>query len=161
ETASVLSGSPQLSTTATSSSPAGTYIITASAGTLTAENYAFTFVNGTLIINAATPTVTVMCPAVTFDASAHACVAAATGIGGAAVSGTFILTYNGNAAAPAAAGTYSVSASFTSSDPSYTNASGTGTLVIAQATPVVRVSCPLVHFNHHRHGCTATVAGVG
>jgi polygalacturonase len=161
ETTAVLSGSPQLSTTATSNSPAGTYIITASAGTLTAENYAFTFVNGTLTINAATPAVTVTCPAVTFDASAHTCAAAATGIGGTAVSGTFLLTYNGNATAPVAAGAYSVSASFTSSDPSYTNASGTGTLVISQATPVVTVRCPAVHFNHHQHGCTATVAGVG
>jgi len=161
ETASVLSGSPQLSTTATSNSPAGTYIITASPGTLTAENYAFTFVNGALTINAATPTVTVTCPTVTFDASTHACAAAAMGIGGAAVNGTFILTYNGNTATPVAAGAYSVSVSFTSSDPSYTNASGTGTLVIAQATPVLTVSCPSVQFNHHRHGCMTTVSGVG
>jgi hypothetical protein len=50
DTAAVLSGLPLLTTTATSSSPAGTYPITASVGTLTAANYSFTFVNGTLTV---------------------------------------------------------------------------------------------------------------
>jgi hypothetical protein len=45
-----------LATTATTSSPVGTYPITASAGTLTAANYAFSFVNGTLTVQPA-PTV--------------------------------------------------------------------------------------------------------
>ena len=49
--ASVLSGAPQLSTTATATSPAGTYPITVMQGTLAAANYTFTFVNGTLTIN--------------------------------------------------------------------------------------------------------------
>jgi fibronectin type 3 domain-containing protein len=54
---SVLTGSPSLSTTATSSSAAGTYPITATQGTLTAANYTFTYVNGTYSVVAA-PTVT-------------------------------------------------------------------------------------------------------
>ncbi len=53
----VLSGAPSLSTTATSSSPVGSYTITASQGTLSAANYTFTFVNGTLTINQAVLTV--------------------------------------------------------------------------------------------------------
>jgi hypothetical protein len=49
--AGVVSGSPSFTTTATSSSPAGTYPITPALGTLTAANYSFTtFVNGTLSI---------------------------------------------------------------------------------------------------------------
>jgi hypothetical protein len=48
--ASVLSGTPKVGTTATSSSPAGTYPITITAGTLTAANYTFKFVPGKLTV---------------------------------------------------------------------------------------------------------------
>jgi subtilase family serine protease len=51
--AKATSGQPALSTTATSSSPAGTYPITVKIGTLTATNYSFKLVNGTLTVNAA------------------------------------------------------------------------------------------------------------
>ncbi len=47
-----VTGSPSLTTTATSSSPAGSYPITAAAGTLSAENYQFSFENGTLTVTA-------------------------------------------------------------------------------------------------------------
>jgi hypothetical protein len=50
DTSAVLSGSPLLMTTATSSSAAGLYPITASAGTLAASNYSFAFVNGTFSV---------------------------------------------------------------------------------------------------------------
>jgi|GEM_PF-1580057 len=48
DTGAVLAGSPIITTTATTSSPYGTYDITISQGTLNAPNYAFSFVNGTL-----------------------------------------------------------------------------------------------------------------
>jgi hypothetical protein len=50
ETTAVLSGSPAFSTTATTSSPVGLYPITVTLGTLSAANYTFTFVNGTLSV---------------------------------------------------------------------------------------------------------------
>src|SRR5207249_914002 len=53
EDATVLSGSPALSTTATTNSPVGTYAITASQGTLSATNYDFSFTNGLLTITKA------------------------------------------------------------------------------------------------------------
>jgi MBG domain (YGX type) len=59
DTTAVLSGSPAFSTTATSSSPAGVYPITATQGTLAAANnfpYTFNFVSGTLSVIAA-PTI--------------------------------------------------------------------------------------------------------
>jgi hypothetical protein len=62
QTASVVTGTAVLSTTAVSSSPTGTYAITlSSCGTLTAVNYGFNCSNGNgvLTITAATPTVTV------------------------------------------------------------------------------------------------------
>ena len=48
--ASALSGSPSLTTTATAASPVGPYTITAAQGTLAAANYTFSFVNGTLTV---------------------------------------------------------------------------------------------------------------
>jgi len=57
ETESVLGGAPALSTGATAGSPAGSYTITASPGTLSAINYDFTFVNGTLTVTRAMLTV--------------------------------------------------------------------------------------------------------
>ena len=51
-------GSPNESTTVTSSTPPGSYPITISQGTLASTNYSFTFVNGTLTVNQATLTVT-------------------------------------------------------------------------------------------------------
>jgi hypothetical protein len=60
DTSSVLSGSPAETTTATQGSAVDTYPITITQGTLTAANYTFSFVNGTLTITslgtAATPT---------------------------------------------------------------------------------------------------------
>jgi hypothetical protein len=50
DTQSVVSGAPILSTTATSSSPPGTYPILIRRGTLSAANYVFPVVNGTLTI---------------------------------------------------------------------------------------------------------------
>ncbi len=55
DTGSVVSGAPSEITAATSSSPQGTYPIVISAGTLAAQNYSFTFVNGTLTIGPPPP----------------------------------------------------------------------------------------------------------
>jgi hypothetical protein len=51
ETSQVLSGNASLSTNAALSSPAGTYTITVTQGTLSAANYSFVFKTGTLTIN--------------------------------------------------------------------------------------------------------------
>jgi MBG domain (YGX type)/Chitobiase/beta-hexosaminidase C-terminal domain/FG-GAP-like repeat/Abnormal spindle-like microcephaly-assoc'd, ASPM-SPD-2-Hydin/NHL repeat len=48
--ATAITGSPSLTTTATSTSAVGSYPITIAAGTLAATNYTFQFVNGTLTI---------------------------------------------------------------------------------------------------------------
>ena len=53
ENEGVLSGSPDLSTTATIDSGVGTFPITVTQGTLGAINYAFSFSNGTLTVNCA------------------------------------------------------------------------------------------------------------
>ncbi len=53
DTVTVLRGAPIETTTATSTSAPGTYPITITQGTLSAENYSLTFVNGTLTITGA------------------------------------------------------------------------------------------------------------
>ncbi|HZS08141.1 MAG TPA: MBG domain-containing protein, partial [Blastocatellia bacterium] len=53
-----LSGAPDVATTATASSNAGSYPITAAAGTLSSPNYDFTFANGTLTVTQVPLTVT-------------------------------------------------------------------------------------------------------
>jgi len=45
-----VSGSPSLTTTATTTSPVSSYLITAAMGSLSAANYSFAFVNGSLAI---------------------------------------------------------------------------------------------------------------
>jgi len=54
---SALSGTPTVTTAATSGSAAGSYVITIAAGSMTAKNYALTFVNGTLTIAQSTSSV--------------------------------------------------------------------------------------------------------
>ena len=48
--ATAMTGSPSLTATATTTSPVGSYMITAALGTLAANNYTFKFVDGTLTI---------------------------------------------------------------------------------------------------------------
>ena len=55
---SVLSGNPSLNCSAATNSNVGSYTITPTQGTLSAANYTFTFVNGTLTVNKATLHVT-------------------------------------------------------------------------------------------------------
>ncbi|HEY4356624.1 MAG TPA: Ig-like domain repeat protein [Acidobacteriaceae bacterium] len=56
--ASAVTGAPNETTAATTNSPQGTYPITITQGTLAAANYTFTFVNGTLTVTPAKPTIT-------------------------------------------------------------------------------------------------------
>jgi hypothetical protein len=55
EDTSVLNGSPDLSTPVTSDTPAGTYPITVTLGSLSSTNYTFTFQNGQFTVIAAAP----------------------------------------------------------------------------------------------------------
>ena len=58
DNSSILSGSPVLTTSATTNSPTGTYTITNTIGTLSASSYTFSFTNGTLTVTPASLKVT-------------------------------------------------------------------------------------------------------
>ena len=160
--ANATTGTATFTSPATTSSSVGSYAITGSG--LTANNGNYTFAqaasNATaLTITAATPTVTVTGGTFTYDGNSHAATATAVGVDGITpVSGTFSFTYTppGNSTAPTNVGTYSVTANFTSSDPNYSNATGSGSITITPATltytanrqPHLRRNQPGIH----RHG---------
>ncbi len=87
----------------------------------------------TFNITKATPTVTVSGSAA-FDGKQHSAIISIKGVGGASVGGGFTVTYNGSSTQPTAAGTYSVVVTFTSSDPNYSNTTGTGSFTITSGT---------------------------
>ena len=99
-------------------------------------------------IAAATPSVTMTDVGGEFTGESYPASAAATGVGGASVSGSFAFTYyvgstlngSGTSAPPSAPETYTVTAAFTSGNPDYANALGgpvTFTITAPPAPPVV------------------------
>ncbi|NKA17028.1 MAG: hypothetical protein EBV74_03825, partial [Alphaproteobacteria bacterium] len=66
---SVVSGAPTISTAATTSSNVGSYTITSAANNLSAANYQFSYVNGSLTINKAPLTVTGASTTVTYNSA--------------------------------------------------------------------------------------------
>ncbi len=62
---------------------------------------------------------------------------------------------------PVDAGTYVVTAAFTSADPNYGPAQGTGTLIINKATPTVMVTGGTFAYDGTPHSASALATGVG
>ena len=123
-----------------SSANAGTWTVTATGITLGGASFAnYQLASNTATTSAtitqATPAVNVVGGTFGYDGNAHGASAAAIGVGGAMVSGTFAFTYTppGNMTVPVNAGAYNVSAAFSSADPNYSNAAGMGSLTINQA----------------------------
>ena len=140
DTSAMLSGAPSLTTTATASSPAGNYAITAAVGTLAATNYSFTFVNGTLTVGKATLTVTANNAASTYGHAFPTFTDTVTGfVNGdtqAVVSGSPSLTTTATSNSPA--GTYAITAAIgTLSATNYSFVFFDGILTINNPSPTV------------------------
>jgi hypothetical protein len=140
--ANATTGTATFSSTATTSRSVGSYAITGSG--LTANNGNYTFMQAASNATAltimpapqATPTVTVTGGTFTYDSNPHAATATAVGVDGITpVSGSFSFIYTppGDSTVPTNVGTYSVTANFTSSDPNYTNATGSGSITITSS----------------------------
>ena len=138
DTSSAVTGSANLTTTATASSTVGTYPITASLGTLAAANYSFAFVNGTLSITQVTPAITWAAPAaITYGTALSRTQLNAT----ASVPGTFV--YTPAAGAVLTAGPQTLSVQFTPTDSTdYAAASSTVQLQVNPAKPVITWTSP-------------------
>jgi hypothetical protein len=99
-------------------------------------NYASGSFSYSFAIYAATPTVTMTGGPFTYNGQGQAPTITAVGIDGVTtVPGTVSFTYNGSSQAAVLPGTYAVVATFTPTDPNYTSATASGTLVINRATP--------------------------
>ena len=143
DTAAVLSGSPSLTTTATTNTGAGGYPITATNGTLSAANYAFSFVNGTLTVNPATLTVAANSTNKIYGAANPAFTASYSGF----VNGETASVLTGSPSLITAATTNSsaggypiVATNGTLSSANYAFSFVNGTLTIGQATLTVTAS---------------------
>ena len=131
------------------------YSIVAALGTLKATNYSFTFVNGTLTITKANPTIAVTPYSVTYNASPHTATGTVTGVindtlAGLDLSGT---THTG-------AGTYTDTWTFTDVTGNYNNASGTVTDTIAKATLTVSADSKSKVLNAPNPALTYTITGL-
>jgi polygalacturonase len=109
---------------------------------------------GSIVINPATPTLAASCVEVAYDGSAHSCTGIATGIGGAAVSGSFAFSPGSEINV----GSYPEAGEFTSADSNYASGgSVSGTLQIDRAGQSPTVSCPgPLTYDGNAHGCTIT-----
>jgi PKD domain/MBG domain len=105
----------------------------------------------------------------TYNGNSFPASATASGAGGIAVNGSFAFTYyvggtasgQGSSTAPTTAGTYTVQAAFTSSNPNYDNAdSAPVTFTIGQASPVVTLTDAGGVFDGNSYAATGTIAGV-
>ncbi|HEY3319235.1 MAG TPA: MBG domain-containing protein [Planctomycetota bacterium] len=121
-----------LDTTATASSNAGQYAITASGAT--AANYTITFVDGQLTVTPINATLTLGGLSATYDGNAHAASATTSPEGL-----SYSITYDRSSTAPKNSGRYAVSATIT--DINYSG-SAAGTLAIAKAVPALSWSAP-------------------
>jgi sugar lactone lactonase YvrE len=128
-------------------------------GTFTSSNANYTngTANGTLKIDAATPTLALTCAEVIYDGNTHSCVGTATGVGGATVSGSWSYT----PASATAVGSTPISGTFTSSNTNYTGGTANGTLKIDAATPTLALTCTEVTYDGNTHSCAGTATGVG
>jgi hypothetical protein len=169
--ANATTGTLAFTSTATAASNVGSYAITGSG--LTANNGKYTFAqagsNSTaLTVTKATPTITVTGGTFAYDGNFHPATATAVGIDGITpVSGSFGITYTppGNSTVPINAGTYSVTATFTSTDPNYSNATGTGSITITSSgAPTVTLNnanAPIASFGSSSFSKPMTVAAGG
>lgn len=134
ESLTALTGLPVLTTTATQGSPVGQYPITITQGTLSSNNYAFNFVNGTLTIKngqaqtinfPALPNVTYGAAPITLNASASSTLGITYKVAGPAQISGNVLTITG-------AGTITVTATQNGND-TYAPASATQSFTVGPA----------------------------
>ena len=163
----VVSGSANLSTTATSTSAVGTYSISAAQGTLSATNYTFAYQPGILTITPAPAALSISDggPYTGLPQLAHG---SALGVDGKTpVAGAWTYTYFAGktptgtplAGPPTNLGTYTVVGVFTSSDPNYTGGSAQSTFTITKGMPTLSVTDNGGAYTGKPYAAKATVTG--
>ena len=150
ETSAVVSGAAAYTGAATSATAAGTYTITPAIGSLSATNYNFTpFVDGTLVINISTSTITVNGSIVTGSTSFtytglpqgpdNSTVTGSTGSVTYSYVGTGATSYAASATKPTNAGTYSVTATVAADGNYYAATSAATAFIISPSNLTITV----------------------
>ncbi|MEI6754565.1 MAG: T9SS type A sorting domain-containing protein [Paludibacter sp.] len=113
EGAGVIGGSATYSTTYTNTTAAGTASVTITpiVTSLTATNYSFSPIAGTVTITQATPTLSLASSSVNYNGSAQAAT-----VNGSVSGSASNVKYDGSSTAPTAVGTYAVTADFAPTD---------------------------------------------
>ena len=139
DTASSLTTPPALATTATASSPVGSYSITASGAA--SPNYTISYASGTLTVNAAALTITAMSTSKVYGAALPALTASYSGFvnGDTASSLTTPPALATTATAASPVGSYSITASGAAS-PNYTISYVSGTLTVNAAALTLTIT---------------------
>jgi hypothetical protein len=135
EDASVLSGAPALSTTATASSPVGVHPITIGAGTLEAANYAIEYVDGELTVGRVPLVVTASDATMTYGGAAPAVTPGFSGFvnGDDATDLATVPTCVGGSPTTAAGSRPDATSCSGATSPNYTISYGRGTLTVTPA----------------------------
>jgi len=99
------------------------------------------------------------CPEAVYNGNPHTCTGTATGVGGAAVSGS----WSYNPASATNAGSYPVTATFSSGDPNYAGGTVSAILKIDASAipPALAINCPEVTYDGNPHTCSGTATGLG
>ena len=161
DTISVVSGAADCSTTATVTSPVGTYPISCALGTLSAQNYVFVFVDGTLTVNPAPLTVDVANASRAYGDPNPAFTGTITGIKN---GDNITATYSTTATILSPVGTYPITATLsdngTGTLPNYVVTVNNGTLTITPAALVVTANNAARLYGDPNPAFTGTIAGI-
>ena len=157
---SVVSGTADCTTTATQASPVGAYPITCTVGTLSAQNYVFAFVAGTLTINPAPLTVNVDNASRAYGDPNPAFTGTITGLKNGDV---ITANYSTTATQLSPVGTYPITATLV--DPggvlgNYTVTINNGTLTITPAALVITANNAARLYGDPNPAFTGTIAGI-
>ncbi|MGC2698019.1 MAG: MBG domain-containing protein [Candidatus Angelobacter sp.] len=160
DTIAVVSGTASCSTTATQASPVGAYPITCTQGTLSATNYNFVFVDGTLTVNPAPLTVTVNNASRAYGDPNPAFNGTITGLKNGDV---ITATYSTTATQASPAGTYPITATLV--DPNgvlgnYAVTINNGTLTITQAALIVTANNAARLYGDPNPAFSGTIVGI-
>jgi len=157
---SVVSGTANCTSTATQASPVGAYPITCTVGTLSAQNYVFAFVAGTLTINPAPLTVNVDNASRAYGDPNPAFTGTITGLKNGDV---VTANYTTTATQLSPVGTYPITATLV--DPNsvlgnYTVTINNGTLTITPAALVITANNAARLYGDPNPAFTGTIAGI-
>ena len=160
DTISVVSGTADCTSTATQASPVGTYPITCTVGTLSAQNYVFAFVAGTLTINPAPLTVNVDNASRAYGDPNPTFTGTITGLKN---GDNVTATYSTTATQLSPVGTYPITAALV--DPNnvlgnYTVTINNGTLTITPAALVITANNAARLYGDPNPAFTGTIAGI-